>query len=115
MASYVEQLANGSFYDYVMKETVRCAVNVNNERDSMLTADKVRAFCCRRVIVSRHQNCCSRSEVEDLGLEILNKAVSRNGCKKLKSMIQGNYLADQNRHGHGFKFRSAMEMVTVAV
>jgi hypothetical protein len=84
MASYVEQLANGSFYDYVMKETVRCAVNVNNERDSMLTADKVRAFCCRRVIVSRHQNCCSRSEVEDLGLEILNKAVSRNGCKKLK-------------------------------
>jgi hypothetical protein len=54
-----EQLVNDSIYEYIVKETVKYMVNVKNEQDCMLTADKVRVFVgflSGQVIISCHEN-----------------------------------------------------------
>jgi DNA excision repair protein ERCC-6 len=114
-----EQLANDSIYEYIVKETVRYAVNVKNEQDFMLTADEVRVFLGFLLLTGYHKLTSERlywSQDEDLGLEIVKKAMSRNKYKKLKSMIrfQDNDLVNENKYDRGFKIRPLMEMINFA-
>jgi hypothetical protein len=75
-------------FEYIVKETVRYAVNVKNEQDFMLTADVTRVFVGFLLLTGYHKLPSERlycSEDEDLGLEIVKKAMPRNKYKKLQA------------------------------
>jgi DNA excision repair protein ERCC-6 len=81
----------------------------------MLTADEVRVFVGFLLLTGYHKLPSERlywSEDEDLGLKIVKKAISRNKCKKVKSMI--HFQDNENKQDRGFKIRLLMEMINVA-
>lgn len=111
-----EEMMNENIYEFIVKETVRYAVNMKNMQDFILTVEEVKVFIGFLLFAGYHKLPAEKlywSEDEDVGIPIIKKAMSRNKYQKLKTLLhfQDNDLANENKHDRGFKIRPILKMV----
>ncbi|XP_046998371.1 piggyBac transposable element-derived protein 3-like [Schistocerca americana] len=120
-----EELMNENIYKFIVKETVRYAVNMKNMQDFILTVEEVRVFVRFLLFAGYHKLPAEKlywSEDEDVGIPIIKTATSRNKYQKLKTLnhFQDNDLANlpasgfpanENKHDRGFKTIRLLKMI----
>ncbi|XP_045110881.1 piggyBac transposable element-derived protein 2-like [Portunus trituberculatus] len=111
-----EKLMNPNIYDYIVKETVRYASSSKNMCDFTFTVDELKIFIGILLFSGYHKVPSERdywSTDKDLGVQIIQKAMSRNRYKLLKSVIHfcNNEEAKDNTHDKGFRIRSLFSLV----
>ncbi|XP_068243692.1 piggyBac transposable element-derived protein 2-like [Palaemon carinicauda] len=103
-------------YDHILKETVRYASSYINKCEFALGIDELKTFIGILLFSGYHKVPSERdywSSEEDLGVPIIQKAMSRNRFQLLKSVIHfcKNDEAKDNTHDRGFKIRSLLSLV----
>ncbi|XP_049947571.1 piggyBac transposable element-derived protein 3-like [Schistocerca serialis cubense] len=111
-----EELMNENIYEFIVKETVRYAVNMKNMQDFILTVEEVKVFVGFLLFAGYHKLPAEKlywSQDEDVGIPIIKTAMSRNKYQKLKTWLhfQDNDLDNENKHNHGFKIRPLLKMI----
>ncbi|XP_049813954.1 piggyBac transposable element-derived protein 3-like [Schistocerca nitens] len=120
-----EELMNENIYEFILKETVRYAVNMTNMQDFILTVEEVRVFVRFLLFAGYHKLPAEKlywSEEEDVGIPIIKTATSRNKYQKLKTLhhFQDNDLANlpvpglpanENEHDRGLKTRRLLTTI----
>ncbi|XP_049762413.1 piggyBac transposable element-derived protein 2-like [Schistocerca cancellata] len=95
-----EELMNENIYEFIVKETVRYAVNMKNMQDFILTVEEVKVFVGFLLFDGYHKLPAEKlywSEDEDVGILIIKTPMSRNNYQKLKTLLhfQDNDLANE--------------------
>ena len=111
-----EKLMSHGIYDHILKETVRYASSYRNKCEFTLGIDELKTFIGILLFSGYHKVPSERdywSSEEDLGVPIIQKAMSRNRFQLLKSVIHfcNNDEAKDNTHDRGFKIRSLLSLV----
>ena len=111
-----EKLMTPSILDHIVKETVRYAASCKNKFDFTFSVDELKIFIGILLFSGYHQVPSERdywSTDEDLGVQIIKNAMSRNRYQLLKSVIHfcNNEEAKTNKHDRGFKVRSLISLV----
>ena len=106
-------------FDYIVRESVRYACASKNISDFSFDPAELRVFLGLLLLSGYHKLPSERhywSEDDDLGLDIVKNAMSRNRYQKLKSLIHfnNNDLANDNRHDRGFKVRPLISMMNAS-
>ncbi|XP_049957747.1 uncharacterized protein LOC126474324 [Schistocerca serialis cubense] len=85
-----EELMNDNIYEFIVKETVRYAVNTKNMQDFILTVEEVKVFFAFLLFADYHKLPAEKlcwSEDEDVDIPIIKTAMSRNKYQKLKTLL----------------------------
>ncbi|XP_049832931.1 piggyBac transposable element-derived protein 2-like [Schistocerca gregaria] len=111
-----EELMNENIYHFIVKETVRYAVNMKNMQDFILTVEEVKVFVGFLLFAGYHKLPAEKlywSEDEDVGISIIKKAMTMNKYQKLKTLLhfQDNDLANENKHDRRFKIRPLLKII----
>ncbi|XP_068201516.1 piggyBac transposable element-derived protein 2-like [Palaemon carinicauda] len=111
-----EKLMSLGIYDHILKERVRYASSYRNKFEFTLGIDELKTFIGILLFSGHHKVPSERdywSSEEDLGVPIIQTAMSRNRFQLLKSVIHccNKNEAKDNTHGRGVKIRSSLSPV----
>ena len=110
-----EKLMNPSIYEHIVKETVRYASSCKNMCDFTFSVDELKTFIGILLFSGYHKVPSEKdywSSEEDLGVPIIQRAMSRNRYQLVKGLIHfcNNEDAKDNTHDKGFKIRSLLSL-----
>ncbi|XP_076047359.1 uncharacterized protein LOC143028888 [Oratosquilla oratoria] len=110
-----EKLMTPGIYEHIVKETVRYASSCKNMCDFTFSVDELKTFIGILLFSGYHKVPSERdywSSEEDLGVPIIQRAMSRNRYQLVKSLIHfcNNEDTKDNTHDKGFKIRSLLSL-----
>lgn len=111
-----EKMMTPSIYDHIVRETVRYASSCKNMCDFTFSVDELKTFIGILLFSGYHKLPSERdywSSEEDLGVPIIQRAMSRNRYQLVKRLIHfcNNEEAKDNTHDKGFKIRTLLSLV----
>lgn len=111
-----EQIFDSSVYDLIIQETNRYANAEKNKHGYSASIDDIKIFIGFLIFTGYHRLPSERdywSEDEDLRVDLVRNAMSRNAYLELKSVIhfQDNTTAAQHKDDKCFKIRPLVEIV----
>lgn len=116
MLETFEKLFTEEIFEHIVTETNRYAICTKNKQNFLVSVEDVKIFF-GFMIFSRYHSLPSErdywSESEDLGVQLVKDAISRNAYLEIKCNIhfQNNSKANENKHDKAFKLRPLIDMV----
>lgn len=111
-----EQLVTFEIFDHIVKESTRYAVQDKNQSVFSLSVEELKTFIGILIFSSYHKLPAERdywSRDEDLGIELIKRAMTRDQYLKVKQMLHfcNNKEAAANKSDRAFKIRSFITML----
>ena len=111
-----ELFFSDKLFEHILKETARYAAESKNESSFTLSKEELKSFLGILLLSGYHKVPSERhywSTEEDLGVDIVKNALSRNRYLQIKSMLHftDNSLAQQKRLDKGFIVRQLFDIV----
>jgi DNA excision repair protein ERCC-6 len=111
-----EEFFDEAVLNLIVTETTRYAQEIKNKTSFNVSMDSIKVFIGFLVFSGYHTLSNQKdywSEDDDLGVQLVKDAMSRNSFLEIKSNIhfQNNNLANENKNDRGFKIRPLMDLV----
>lgn len=116
MIDIFEHFFSQEVYQLIVDETIRYATAQKNRATFTVAVEDIKIFIGFLIFSGYHRLPSERdywSDSEDLGIQLVKSAMSRNQYLELKALLhlQDNSKASQNKNDRAFKIRSLVDII----